>query len=1750
MTAPGGGGSWAEAEVGVTLNWDNVEGELARRLERESDLAAQAVRKNFAKLEVQTRKSFERMGDAYAEQTQKMVRDTDTKGKAITTSWAKTMLTMSRITEQASKKIRGHLRDIPNAIAVVIDVQQTGADPKNIRALTNALQKLQQVGNVNAAAHVELTGASAEDLRSVALALRRLNKVGNNMHIVIDVTVNGIAQVERLSLLLRSLPRRTSTTVDVNTNSAAKAAKSIAGFGSSVLGALGTVGKFTAIAGAATVAVAGMLPAVAALGAALSGAVVAGAGAGVAALGALAVAGATIKTAFSGVGDALKNAFDPENAEKFNEALAKLSPEARTAVLAMQGLGTEFKKVVQQPVQDSFFANLGPQIAKLQQFLVPVRDAMLTVADGFNEGAISALGFINSAQGVTMIRSLLGDTSNMAANFGSALGNLVPGLLAIGTGASQVFGPMTDGIAGAARELSTFLVEAQQSGKMAEFFQNAVGVAKQLGAVLGQLGGVIAGVFRAASAAGDGNFLGSLMTSLTSINEWVNGPGAQALTSFFQSTAAAVGTVLPLILQLAGIIGGQVAPAIAGLVTQLGPAASNLISGFGLAIAQLVPVMPTLGTAISAIANAVTPVLPILGQLIAQIVQFAGPIIGALASALSPVLQALGTGLVTAMQALMPAVQPIADLFAALSPIITQVAVILGQTLAGALSVVVPVFVALANAVTFVLPVVQGLVQMLTPLAPVIGAVAAAVLVAVGAFKLVQGVIAIIKAVQVAWTLLNLAFAISPIGLIITGIAALAAGLALFFTKTETGRKVWDAIWNGIKATFTAVWDVIKSAWDAVWPVLQSGLQKIGDVVGFVADHWKVFVSILTGPIGIIIGLAAKFGILQAAISAIGTAVTWLWQNVFVPAFAAIGAIVSAWWAGVQVVWGALTAALQAVGAAVMWFWNTVIAPAFAAIGAIISAWWGIVSGVFNLFVTGITTIATTVAGWVSNVIGFFVNLATTVGSTVAGWVSSMWSTVTGFVTGVASTISGWVSQVVGFFTNLASSVGETVSGMWNKAVQFFEDGISRAVGLVTGLKDKVVNALQGAGSWLIDTGKNIVNGLISGIKSMLSSIGNAIVSIFPGPIQRFVRSTLGLAEGGLVEGYAHGGPVGFRNRVANYAGGGSVFGAGTATSDSIPAMLSNGEFVEPAKAVTPRTLPMLEAIRGGWQPPKGLVDAMDKGIPAFAGGGHVSADQLQQFARGVEGKPYVWGGVNWGDCSGAVSAIANFATGRDPFGSRFATASEQAALAERGFQPGLGPSGSLNVGWYNGGPGGGHTAATLPDGTHFEMGGSRGDGQYGGQAAGADDPQFTDHAHLPPDYFAGLDGGAPTTGTPGLGTSTTGLGGGGSTPIGSGISGSGGGGASWGNSGGGSKFNSAADAKRGGITPVWVENWPATIGGGGGGLGGSTTNVSADAGLAGTTAGAPPAAAATKDLKKGASKQDMMDAVYRIGKAKGMTDDQILAAGETLLAESDGKNYANSNVAGSTARPHDAVGSDGKSLGVMQQQSGMGWGSDDQLMDPEYAIGKFYDRMKEQGTNAGDAHTMAQAVQRSAFADGSNYAAKRGEAQQLLDAAKNNNGGVPTTPQGTVPVTVTNGTPPAGTTTTPAGTPSTTTTATPTTVTPAGNTSKPSYESMPYGIGKANAWAASQDFGSQAQQIGLDALTTEVGAFLEPVGMDEWFKKGIDELVTYLKNNTQQAPANVKYADTVNNYGMDPSKTKDKAVEGMTAVTETYRQG
>ncbi len=136
---------------------------------------------------------------------------------------------------------------------------------------------------------------------------------------------------------------------------------------------------------------------------------------------------------------------------------------------------------------------------------------------------------------------------------------------------------------------------------------------------------------------------------------------------------------------------------------------------------------------------------------------------------------------------------------------------------------------------------------------------------------------------------------------------------------------------------------------------------------------------------------------------------------------------------------------------------------------------------------------------------------------------------------------------------------------------------------------------------------------------------------------------------------------------------------------------------------------------------------------------------------------------------------------------------------------------------------------------------------------------------------------------------------------------------------------------------------------------------------------------------------------IIAVGQEMKVPDQGIVIALATALAESDLHNLANdgtgdlnkAQVAAHIERsldfPHDGVGHDHGSVGTFQQQVTM-WGSIEELMNPRHSAKLFYETLLAlpdwQQKPLGP---VAQQVQLSAIADGSQYAAEEGVARRLL---------------------------------------------------------------------------------------------------------------------------------------------------------------------
>ncbi|MGW6685341.1 LGFP repeat-containing protein [Streptomyces sp. NPDC054961] len=112
---------------------------------------------------------------------------------------------------------------------------------------------------------------------------------------------------------------------------------------------------------------------------------------------------------------------------------------------------------------------------------------------------------------------------------------------------------------------------------------------------------------------------------------------------------------------------------------------------------------------------------------------------------------------------------------------------------------------------------------------------------------------------------------------------------------------------------------------------------------------------------------------------------------------------------------------------------------------------------------------------------------------------------------------------------------------------------------------------------------------------------------------------------------------------------------------------------------------------------------------------------------------------------------------------------------------------------------------------------------------------------------------------------------------------------------------------------------------------------------------------------------------VYEVGQRMNVSDKVMLAGFETGWVES---------------RMNNLDCGDRDSLGVFQQRPSQGWGSPEQILDVDYAAGKFFEvaLQMEPGMEGSSAGALAQAVQRSAYPE--RYDQAEGTARAMRDEA------------------------------------------------------------------------------------------------------------------------------------------------------------------
>lgn len=1008
---------------------------------------------------------------------------------------------------------------------------------------------------------------------------------------------------------------------------------------------------------------------------------------------------------FGGFGDKLKKSLTVG---------AAAAGAAAGGVLATS-MAKGFKRLDALDQAQAKMRGLGYDAAEVSSLMDSVSKSVKGTAFGLDEAAGSAakLGAVGVATGAEMDRAMK-LTADIAAQAGTNMDD-ISSIMAKIAGAGKVTGEtlaqLDDRATGAAAALAEHLgvsieeVRAKVSRGQVDFATFQEAMEKHLGGAALATGETFKGAMDNMASA-MGRFGQKLLAPAFTSAPVVFGAIGASFDSLGEAVAPAserIGEVLaPAMESFAGVIEQKIAPALGGLSEWLGDIAVKVTE-----VAVDPALWAAVGGVFESLRGAAQQLGPALGELAGHLVEIGKTISVATWGAFAAALDALAplVGLV-----LVPLAGVVAKL-AAENPGAVQAVVtaFLGFKAVGALAGPVAAFAGSARSMIGVVEALSaggGLVGKLGALGGVAGKAAPLVGKLGGAFKL-----------------LGAAVMGHPI---IAAVAGVAAGLTWFFTKTETGQQLW--------AGFV---EVLSSGWDWLVEKFTAGVDMIGGAFSAVVDWFS--------------GVGAAIG------DAAGMVGDW---------FAGVGTAVSEWLAGVGSAVSEFFAPLRmAVGEAldgVVELAKDTLAVGWLALVDIFTGNWAqlgeTLSQGFEHIVQRVQIYGEIVGTYLGD---FFGN----VGAMFSGLVSAVWEK-----------LSAWAAAAVAVWESLKAQVGEKVGALVDGVAFAWENlktataekfealkaaAVSKAIEVKDGvsarfrelseqipaffaeLPSKIKSIFADAGEWLKDAGRRIIDGLLDGLKNAWRNVATWF-SDRADDVRNWFSSTTSSAEarvgrsaGGQVPGYAGGGYLrdipGIPRTVRD-----PILGVNAAGEPV--ARVEPGEFVINREA-TRKNFHLLAAINDGR-----ITAKTDLGLPRYAEGGLVGFDDVIKFLKGqtvngnptpgpLEGFSYAWAGgldANWGDCSGTQSAAASLIVGLDTTGRKFYTGDQGAWALAHGFQRGRGPGkNAYEMGFFNGGPYGGHTAGTLFDANgnsiNFEMGGARGNGQLGGPAAGSRDPQFTD---------------------------------------------------------------------------------------------------------------------------------------------------------------------------------------------------------------------------------------------------------------------------------------------------------------------------------------------------------------------------------------------------------------------------------------
>ncbi len=380
-----------------------------------------------------------------------------------------------------------------------------------------------------------------------------------------------------------------------------------------------------------------------------------------------------------------------------------------------------------------------------------------------------------------------------------------------------------------------------------------------------------------------------------------------------------------------------------------------------------------------------------------------------------------------------------------------------------------------------------------------------------------------------AFGIFNAVLAANPIGLIVTAVAALTAGLVWFFTQTETGQKIWAAFVDWIKQA----WQGIADFFVGLWSGISEGASTLWDGV---VTTWNAYVeSLKTMWNAVVTFFSGLWESIKEAASTAWTAITTAVMTVVQPF---IDGFMNIWnnisdgltqvWEGIKLIFEGAWEFIKSIFLGAILIIIDLVTGNFGQLGADLSLIWeGIQNGVSMIW-EGIKTyfsgVVDVIVGYATGVFENFSNVLSTIWEFIKTAASIAWewikSTVSNLITGLIQDAQNLWNNFVSFLSGLWENIKSTASAAWAglkslvlglinglvSGAQTAWNTMKQAVSSLVSNVTNIFNGIKNINLW--EAGKAILNGFLGGLKSAWEGVTN-----FVGGIANWIRDHKGPIE-------------------------------------------------------------------------------------------------------------------------------------------------------------------------------------------------------------------------------------------------------------------------------------------------------------------------------------------------------------------------------------------------------------------------------------------------------------------------------------------------------------------------------------------------------------------------------------------------------------------------------------------------------------